>query len=73
MHNNKILDTKHTKIMIETISFNTVSISFSFPSLKHASHTPIILCKSSSIPLGDFSSLISAPRPLKYTLSSCAC
>lgn len=61
-----------TNIMIETISFNTDSISLSFPSLKHASHTPIILCKSSSMPLGDFSSLISAPRLLKYTLSSCA-
>lgn len=61
-----------TTIIIDTMSFKTVSISLSFPSLKQASQTPIILCKSSSIPLGDFSSLISAPKFLKYILSSCA-
>lgn len=57
---------------METIALRTLSISTSFPSLKHASQTPIILCKSSSMPFGDFSSEISAPRLLKKDLSSTA-
>lgn len=58
-----------TDTMIETILFSIASISDSF-SLKHTSQTPTILCKSSSIPLDDFSSAISAPKLLKYFLSS---
>jgi len=64
------LITKLTKTSIETIPLRMLSISASGTSLKHASQTPIILCKSSSIPFGDFSSDISAPRLLKYARSS---
>lgn len=64
--------TKLTKTSIETIPLRMLSISASGTSLKQASQTPIILCKSSSIPFGDFSSEISAPRLLKYARSSWA-
>lgn len=62
-----------TETIIETILLRMASISDSLVSFKQTSHTPTILCKSSSIPFGDFSSDISAPRLLKYFLSSCAC
>lgn len=64
------LITKLTKTSIDTIPLRILSISASGTSLKQASQTPIILCKSSSIPFGDFSSDISAPRLLKYARSS---
>lgn len=50
---------------MDTMLFNIPSISWGSPSLNETSQTPIILCKSSSIPLGDFSSDISAPNFLK--------
>lgn len=52
---------------IETMPLRTSStwFSFAFASLKQASQTPMILCRSSSIPLDDFSGEISAPRLLK--------
>lgn len=62
-----------TETIIETMLLRMPSMSFGSPSLKQTSHTPIILCKSSSIPLFDFSSEISAPNPLKYRRNSCAC
>uniref|UniRef100_A0A182KI20 Uncharacterized protein n=1 Tax=Anopheles christyi TaxID=43041 RepID=A0A182KI20_9DIPT len=58
--------------MMETMLFSTASISSGecALSLKHTSQTPMILCRSSSIPLVDFSSLISAPRPFRNCRSS---
>lgn len=50
-----------TETIIETMLFNIPSISAASPSLKQTSQTPMILCKSSSMPLLDFSSEISAP------------
>lgn len=61
-----------TETIIETMLFNMPSISTGSPSLKQTSQTPMILCKSSSIPLLDFSSEISAPKLLKYRRNSCA-
>lgn len=61
-----------TVTIIETMLFNMPSISTGSPSLKQISQTPIILCKSSSIPLLDFSSDISAPLLLQYLRNSCA-
>ena len=55
-----------TKANIETIPFRTSSIWLGLlTSVKQASQTPIILCKSSSIPFSDLSLEISAPSPLK--------
>merc|ERR1712156_505419 len=51
---------------METIPFRTSSICPALAvSLKHASQTPMILCRSSSIPLSDRSAEISAPKFLK--------
>lgn len=54
-----------TETIIDTMLLRIASISDGSPSLKQISQTPIILCKSSSIPFGDFSSDISAPKALK--------
>lgn len=61
-----------TVTIIDTILFNMASISTGSPSLKQTSQTPIILCKSSSMPLLDFSSDISAPYLFKHLRNSCA-
>lgn len=61
-----------TETIIDTMLFNMPSMSFGSPLLKHTSQTPMILCKSSSIPLFDFSSEISAPKLLRYLRNSCA-
>lgn len=67
----------HRKILTETIMdtmlFNMPSMSVGSPLLKQTSQTPMILCKSSSIPLFDFSSEISAPKLLRYRRNSWAC
>merc|ERR1719348_204130 len=56
-----------------TMPFMIPSTSASVASLKEASQTPIILCRSSSSPFSDLSSDISAPKDLKYARSSSAC
>lgn len=61
-----------TETIMETMLFKMPSISAGSPSLKQTSHTPMILCKSSSMPLFDFSSEISAPKLLKYRRNSWA-
>lgn len=61
-----------TDTMMETMLLRMPSISAGSPSLKQTSQTPMILCRSSSMPLVDFSAEISAPSPLKYLRSSWA-
>merc|ERR1712106_881326 len=56
-----------------TMPFMIPSTSVSVALEKEASHTPMILCKSSSKPFSDLSSEISAPKDLKYALNSSAC